>query len=110
MIENWVASIESLRSTGLQHQDGRIRGWRNPGKRTIAVCICHRHTGLSPGVMLWDAIGSTSWSSLVRIEGPLNSARYIFGVLRPMALPFIRALRNSMFQQNNARSPGLYGA
>ncbi|GFV98184.1 transposable element Tcb1 transposase [Trichonephila clavipes] len=43
------------------------------------------------------------WVTLVRIDGTLNSARYFSGVLRPVALHFIRALRNPTYQQNNAR-------
>ncbi|GFV85682.1 transposable element Tcb1 transposase [Trichonephila clavipes] len=79
----------------LQHQDGRIRDWWHRGERTLAACICHRHADQSPGVMVWGAIGYTSWLALVRIDGTLNSTCYISGVLRPMALPFIRALRFS---------------
>ncbi|GFV28617.1 odorant receptor [Trichonephila clavipes] len=64
-------------------QDGRIRvRWRQ-GEGTLAACVCHRHTGLSPDMMLWGAIGYTSRSPLVRIDGTLNSACYISGVLHP---------------------------
>ncbi|GFV39732.1 transposable element Tcb1 transposase [Trichonephila clavipes] len=65
----------------LQHHYGRIRVWRHRGDCTLAACICHRHTGPSPGVMSWDVIGYTSRSLLVRIDGTLNSARYISSVL-----------------------------
>ncbi|GFY06030.1 transposable element Tcb1 transposase [Trichonephila clavipes] len=54
-------------------------------------------------MMVWGAIGFTSRSPLVRVDGTLNSARYISGVLRSVALPFIRALRNPTFKQDNAR-------
>ncbi|GFS88538.1 uncharacterized protein TNCV_1461661 [Trichonephila clavipes] len=40
------------------------------------------------------AIEYTSRSPLVSIDGTLNSERYISGALRPVAVPFIRALRN----------------
>ncbi|GFT29006.1 transposable element Tcb1 transposase [Trichonephila clavipes] len=73
----------------LQHQDGRISVRRHRGECILAACIRHRHTGLFPDVMLWDAIGYTSWSSLVRINCSLNIARYFSGVFRPLALPFI---------------------
>ncbi|GFT12528.1 transposable element Tcb1 transposase [Trichonephila clavipes] len=53
--------------------------------------------------MLWNAIGYRFWSSLVHIGGTLNSTRYISGVLRPVALSFIRPLRNPMFKQGNTR-------
>ncbi|GFT67180.1 uncharacterized protein TNCV_783321 [Trichonephila clavipes] len=97
------ASSQELGSFARQHQDGRIRVWRHRGERILAACIYHRYTGPSPGGRLWDAIGYTSWSSLVHIDDTLNSVRYISGVFRPLTLPFIRALRNSAFQQDNAR-------
>ncbi|GFV40757.1 hypothetical protein TNCV_3768041 [Trichonephila clavipes] len=40
----------------------------------------------------------------IGIDGTLNSARYISGVLRPVALLFNQAQRNRTFQKNNARS------
>ncbi|GFX20069.1 transposable element Tcb1 transposase [Trichonephila clavipes] len=78
----------------------RIRVWRHRAERTLTACIRHRHTGISPGMMAWDAIGHTSRLPLVRIDGILNSARYISGVLRPEVIPFIRVLRNPTFKQN----------
>ncbi|GFW90235.1 transposable element Tcb2 transposase [Trichonephila clavipes] len=44
-----------------------------------------------------------SRSPLFRVDSTLNSACYISGVLLPVALPFIRALRNPAFKQDNAR-------
>ncbi|PRD27111.1 UNVERIFIED_CONTAM: hypothetical protein NCL1_36258 [Trichonephila clavipes] len=69
-------------SFGFQHQDGCIRVWRYHGDCTLAGCIHHRHTYRSPSEMVWGAIGYTSRSPLVRINGTLNSARYISGGLR----------------------------
>ncbi|GFV52972.1 netrin receptor UNC5C [Trichonephila clavipes] len=54
-------------------------------------------------MMVWSAIGYTSRSPLVRIDGTLNSARYISGVLRLVALPFMRVLRNPTFKQDYSR-------
>ncbi|GFX54804.1 transposable element Tcb1 transposase [Trichonephila clavipes] len=51
--------------------------------------------------MVWGAIGCIL--DHLCIDGILISARYISGVLQPMALHFIRALRNPTFQQDNAR-------
>ncbi|GFX49787.1 hypothetical protein TNCV_3073401 [Trichonephila clavipes] len=47
----------------------RIRNWRHSGENTLAAGIRHRHNGQSHCVMLWDAIGNTSRSSLVRMYG-----------------------------------------
>ncbi|GFV41150.1 transposable element Tcb2 transposase [Trichonephila clavipes] len=52
--------------------------------------------------MVWSAIGYTSRSPFVSIDGPLYSACNISGVLRSMTLLFIRALRNPTFKQDNA--------
>ncbi|GFX77040.1 transposable element Tcb1 transposase [Trichonephila clavipes] len=87
----------------LPHQDCRILIRRHHGERALAACIRHRHTGPSPGVMIWGSIGYTFRSPLARVEGTLNSARYISGVLRPVTQAFIRALRNPTFKQDNAR-------
>ncbi|GFX56536.1 uncharacterized protein TNCV_74821 [Trichonephila clavipes] len=82
---------------GLQHQYGRIHVWRHRGERTLAACIRHRNITPSTGVMVWSAIGYTSQSLLIHIYGTWNSARFISGVLRAEALPFIRAMRNPTF-------------
>ncbi|GFV01392.1 uncharacterized protein TNCV_1299311 [Trichonephila clavipes] len=65
----------------------RIRVCRHHGERTLATCIRNRPIGPSPGMMVWGAIVYMSRSLLVHIDGTLNSARYISGVLRPVALP-----------------------
>lgn len=70
----------------------------------MLVYIRHPNIGSSPGVIVWGVIGYTFQSSLVRIDITVDSGRYIFVVLRPVALPFIRAQRNATFQQDNARS------
>ncbi|GFY36576.1 uncharacterized protein TNCV_27811 [Trichonephila clavipes] len=88
----------------LQPQDSRIRVWLHHGERTLAASIRHNHTGPSPGVIVWGAIGYTSRSPVVHIDGTLNSTRYISSVLQPMTLPLILALRNPTFQQDNARA------
>ncbi|GFU79007.1 transposable element Tcb1 transposase [Trichonephila clavipes] len=89
-----------------ESQDGRIGVWWHRGECKLAECIRNRHTGPSPGVILWGAIRYTSRSPLVHSDGTFNSAHYISAVLRPVALPVIRALRNRTFQKENARPHG----
>ncbi|UYV75261.1 hypothetical protein LAZ67_12003152 [Cordylochernes scorpioides] len=63
----------------------------NPGSicnTHITSVVPHCHTDPSPGVMVWDVVGYTARSSLFRISGNLNSPRYNFEVLRPVAVPF----------------------
>ncbi|XP_055944568.1 uncharacterized protein LOC129975532 [Argiope bruennichi] len=42
-------------------------------------------------------------ASLVRIDGKLKAGRYIFDILCPVVLPYLRGLPNTLFQQDNAR-------
>ncbi|GFY17799.1 transposable element Tcb1 transposase [Trichonephila clavipes] len=51
--------------------------------------------------MVWGSTGYTSPSPVVCIDGTLNSAPYISGVLPPVSLPFVQALPNPTFQQDN---------
>ncbi|GFX41890.1 uncharacterized protein TNCV_390031 [Trichonephila clavipes] len=65
-----------------EHQDGHIRVRWHRGERILAACIRYRHTS----IMVLGVITYTSGSPLVHIDGTLNSACYISGVLRPVAV------------------------
>ncbi|GFS76920.1 uncharacterized protein TNCV_3756021 [Trichonephila clavipes] len=82
----------------LHHQDGRIRVGQHYVERTVASCIRHSLADQSPGVMVWSAIRYTSRSPIVCIDDTVNYTRYISGVLRFEALPFIRTLTKPAFQ------------
>ncbi|GFY32964.1 uncharacterized protein TNCV_2877131 [Trichonephila clavipes] len=86
-------------SFGFQHQDGCIRVWRYHGDCTLAGCIHHRHTYRSPSEMVWGAIGYTSRSPLVRINGTLNSAHYISGGLRLVSLSLFEPCETLRFSR-----------
>lgn len=85
------------------HHDGRIRVRRYAGERNIPECIIERHSGRTPGVMVWGAIAYHGRSQLLRIVGNLNSTRYINEVLQPQVIPFLQGLPGAVFQQDNAR-------
>ncbi|GFV62396.1 transposable element Tcb1 transposase [Trichonephila clavipes] len=85
----------------LWHHDGRIRVRRYAGERHIPECIIERHSGRTPGVMVWGAIAYHGRSQLLRIVGNLNSTRTV--VLQPQAIPFLQGLPGAVFQQDNAR-------
>ncbi|GFW80941.1 transposable element Tcb1 transposase [Trichonephila clavipes] len=53
--------------------------------------------------MVWGGIGYHSCTPLVRIDGTLNSQRYISEVLEPVVLPYLQGLPTAIFQQDNAR-------
>ncbi|GFT93309.1 uncharacterized protein TNCV_904611 [Trichonephila clavipes] len=61
----------------LQHQDGIIRVWRHRDECTLKACIGHRHTGPSPGVMVWGGIGYTCRSPLQD-----NARPHVAGIVR----------------------------
>ena len=61
----------------MSYNDGRIRVRRYACERNLRACIIQRHIGPTPNVMVWSAIGYNMRSCLLRIEGNLNSNRYI---------------------------------
>ncbi|GFV02727.1 hypothetical protein TNCV_974981 [Trichonephila clavipes] len=69
-------------------QDGRIRV-RPHRSGTVAAGIRHRHTSPSPGMMVCGAIKIHVSVTAFCIDGTLNSACNIFGMLRAMVLPFL---------------------
>ncbi|GFW87352.1 transposable element Tc1 transposase [Trichonephila clavipes] len=66
-------------------------------------CVMLRHTGPSPGIMVWGVIGYHSRTPLVRIAGTLNSQRYISEMLEPIVLPHRLGLATAIFHHDNAR-------
>ncbi|GFT60691.1 transposable element Tcb1 transposase [Trichonephila clavipes] len=87
----------------LLHHDGRIRVWRHRGERTLNSCVMHRPTGPALGIMVWGGIGYHSRPPLVRIDGTLNSQRYISEVLESVVHPYLQGLATAIFQQDQAR-------
>ncbi|GFS48326.1 transposable element Tc1 transposase [Trichonephila clavipes] len=81
---DWQQVVFSDKSRfNLWHHDGRIRVRLYAGERRIPECIIERHSGRTPGVMVWGAIAYHGRSQLLRIVGNLNSTRYINEVLQP---------------------------
>ena len=87
----------------MSYNDGRIRVRRYAGERNLRTCILQRHRGPMPSVMVWVAIEYNMRSSLLCIEGNLNSSRYIREVSQPEVLPLFQATPHAIFQQDNAR-------
>ncbi|PRD20878.1 UNVERIFIED_CONTAM: hypothetical protein NCL1_53375 [Trichonephila clavipes] len=54
---------------------------------------------IEPGVMVWKAISYHGRSYLNRIEGNLNSNKYIHEVLQPEVVPFFKAFLKLSFSQ-----------
>jgi hypothetical protein len=87
----------------LWQSDGWLRV-RIPRRQRLNLQFAlRRHSGLTPGVIVWGAIQFGSRSLLVFFQGSLNAARYINEALEPILLPYHQTHRNSVFQQVNAR-------
>ncbi|KAJ4433116.1 hypothetical protein ANN_15373 [Periplaneta americana] len=87
----------------LPYNDGRIRVRCYCGERNLRACIVELHSGQTPSVMVWGAIGYNMRSRLLRIQRNLNSNRYIREVLEREVLPSVQATPHAIFQQDNAR-------
>ncbi|GFU38713.1 transposable element Tc1 transposase [Trichonephila clavipes] len=87
----------------LWDHDGRIRVRRYAGERCLSECVIERHSGLTPEVIVWGAISYPGRSNLLRIEGNLNSNRYVHEMLQPDVVPFLQGIPGAILQQDNAR-------
>ena len=65
----------------MSYNDGHIHVQCYADERNLRACILQWHRGPTSSVMVWDAIGYNMRSRLLRIEGNLNSNRYIIEVL-----------------------------
>ncbi|GFX43424.1 transposable element Tc1 transposase [Trichonephila clavipes] len=87
----------------LWDHDGRFRVRRYAGERCITECVIVKHNGLTPKVMVWSAILYHGRSNLLRIEGNLNSNKYVHEVVHPEVVPFLEGIPGAVFQQDNER-------
>ena len=74
---------------------------RYADERCLPECVIERHSGRIARVMAWGAISYDGLSSLFRIEGNLNSNRYVREVLQPVLVPFLQGIPEAFFQQDN---------
>ncbi|GFT10412.1 transposable element Tc1 transposase [Trichonephila clavipes] len=63
----WIAKEDDAH-INLGDHDGRIRVRRYAGERCLPDCVIERHSGLTPGVMVWGAILYHGRSNFLRIE------------------------------------------
>ncbi|GFT88887.1 transposable element Tcb1 transposase [Trichonephila clavipes] len=93
-----VFSDESL--FNLWNHDGCIRVRRYAGERCLPECVIERNSGLTTGVMVWDAISYHGRSNLLRIEGNLKSNMYVREVLYiPKSFPSFKASMELSFSR-----------
>ena len=87
----------------LARSDRRNRVRRRTGERGRPDLIVERHTGPTPSIMVWGAIGFNVKSQLVLVEGTMTARQYVDRVLNPVVVPMMANIANGMFQQDNAR-------
>ncbi|GFS62340.1 transposable element Tcb2 transposase [Trichonephila clavipes] len=88
-VARWSTATSVLKSSSLIHRsllhrglrardhDDHIRVKRYAGERCLPELAIERHTGLTPGVMIWGAISYHGRSPLLRIEDNFNSNSYV---------------------------------
>ncbi|GBM33159.1 hypothetical protein AVEN_83671-1 [Araneus ventricosus] len=76
---------------------------RRPGEHLQPTCLWPRHTGPTPGVMVWGAISYDSRSTPVVIPCTLTANLYVSLVIQPVVLPFMNSIQGGVFEQDNAR-------
>ncbi|GBM88098.1 hypothetical protein AVEN_190495-1 [Araneus ventricosus] len=92
-----VFSDESLFC--LVASDGRVLVIRRPGELLQITCLRPRHTGPSPGVMVWGTISYDSRSTLVVIPRILNANLYVSLVIQPVVLLFINSIQGVFYNR-----------
>lgn len=86
----------------LSVSDSRILVSRRPSERLERSCIRRRHTGPTPGVLVWKVISYDSRSSLIDIPITLIANSYVRLVIELVVLPFLITIPRGMFQQDSA--------
>ncbi|GFU15712.1 transposable element Tcb1 transposase [Trichonephila clavipes] len=89
LIHRAAPSRALSQESGSYHQDGRICVRWHGSERKLVVCIHHRHTDPSPGMMVWGVIGCMSGLPFARIDVSLNSARHISDTENVQLLPWL---------------------
>ncbi|GFX57658.1 transposable element Tcb1 transposase [Trichonephila clavipes] len=89
---DWHQGVFSDESRlNLWDNDCRIHVIHYAGKRCLPEGVIERHSGLTPRVIVWGDISYPGRSNLLRIEGNLNSNRYVREVLslQRKVVPFL---------------------
>jgi transposase len=105
--EDWKTVIWSDESRfTLFMNDRRVRVWRLPKERYDVECIVPTVKHGGGGVMVWGCFTWNCLGPLIRLEGAVNSRKYIDEVLEPHLIPFMKSFGEEMdeyeFQQDNA--------
>jgi len=105
--EDWKKVVWSDESRfTLFQNDGRIRVWRLQKEKYDIDCIVPTVKHGGGGVMVWGCFTWDCLGPLIRLEGTVNSQRYIEEVLEEHLVPFMESFGEEIdeyqFQQDNA--------
>ena len=87
----------------LRDYDSCVYVRRYIGQCCLPEYVIDGHRGRASGVMVWGVISYQGGFNLLRIEGNLNSNRYVREVLHPEVVPFLQGIPAAIFLQDNAR-------
>ncbi|GFT24679.1 transposable element Tc1 transposase [Trichonephila clavipes] len=85
---DWPQVVFSYESRfNLWDHNGRIRVRHHTSERCLPECVIERHSGPTPEVRAWSGISYHERTNLLRIEGSLDSNRYVREGLQPEVVP-----------------------
>lgn len=90
----------------LFQNDGKIHVWRLPKEKYDVNCLAPTVKHGGGGIMMWGCFSWYGLGPLVRIDGRINSERYIEEILGYHLIPFLEEFEEEngeyLFQQDNA--------
>jgi len=106
-IDDWKKVVWSDESRFTMFQnDGKTRVWRLPKEKYDINCLVPTVKHGGGGVMMWGCFSWHGLGPLVRIDGQVNSERYIQEILGFHLVPFLEEFEEEfgdyLFQQDNA--------
>lgn len=106
-INDWKKIVWSDESRfTLFQNDGKIHVWRLPKEKYDVDCLAPTVKHGGGGVMMWGCFSWYGMGPLVRIDGRINSQRYIEEILGYHVIPFLEIFEEEngeyFFQQDNA--------
>ncbi|GBC31699.2 IS630 family transposase [Rhizophagus irregularis DAOM 181602=DAOM 197198] len=106
-INDWKKVVWSDESRfTLFQNDGKIRVWRLQEEKYNINCLVPTMKHGGGGIMMWGCFSWYGLGPLVRIDGRINSERYIEDILGYHVVPFLEEFEEEngeyFFQQDNA--------
>ena len=106
-INDWKNVIWSDESRfTLFQNDGKVHVWRLPKEKYDVNCLVPTVKHGGGGIMMWGCFSWHKMGPLVRIDGRINSERYIEEILGYHLIPFLEEFEEEygeyFFQQDNA--------